>query len=492
MKGKHFVIGGYSILLLFILGIIYSCRDELLGTWGSDESEVFSTDVIRAKGVFDGLSPDYPCVQARSSGDVVKSVIMEPNWKDAFRGENKDSRSIETNILLSKPFHVVSKESYVAYEKTKDARYLNYLSRAVVLTEKLSEVSDAFIMTIVGSKEYMEKHNFQLWEVSYFNIPKDFSGMILYYSLDGNFVNGWYVEENNQIKTCQPVSKEDVALFARSDSGCYTVEVTHTYIDCITYSGNTFTTYEGESFSFDWSETVCGSPYTYTFSYTVCNSSPSSSSGGYSPSSNSNIKKYFRYFPQEVSGDLERFIRYMRDKDCVSRSILDQAENLMGFEPVNLAIDPVMAPNVAKYDPEKNTIYFHDKSDVLEKTMYEEFIHILQSKLYTTDEINRGAFNMEFEAKLLIDYIGISRGGMSETDLQEIAYLENDMLPPLDHYLEERVNLINNRFNSNDFLTYMHLWKGITVAYKDFNKDSSIEPKLIKGIVNNLDLSCFN
>lgn len=483
--------GGNFFLIFCLFYLTYACRQEIVDFLGNKKDTTLSSDISRAKGIFEGLSPDFPCVQARSSGSVLKSIVIEPVWKDAFTDENETHSSVETNILLSKPFHVVPKESYEAYESTKDARYLNYLSRAVVLTEKSSLLSDAFIMTIVGSKRYMEKHDFQLWPVSYFNIPKDFSGMILYYSLDGNFVNGWEIEENNQISTCQPVSSEDAKLLSRSGSDCYIVEVTNTYVDCITHSGTNFTTYEGETLSFDWSETTCGSPYTETYSYMVCKSGSSDSSGGYSPPPSSNERyKYFKFIPQTMIGDVDRFLQYMREKDCVSRAILSTSENMSNFQPVNITVDPVKAPSVARYDEETNTIFLHDRENFRHITIYEELIHALQSKIYTYTETHNGALNMEFEAKLLIDYIGLSVQSVAETDLHFLLQKKGENTKTIDDFLE---NQIGKPFDANSFFMYMKQWKETTPsAYKDFKMDSSVEPKLIKEIVNGLSISCFN
>jgi hypothetical protein len=49
----------------------------------------------------------------------------------------------------------------------------------------------SFIMTIVGDKEYLEKKEFKLWDNDYTIRDDDFSGLVLYHSLEGKFVNGW-------------------------------------------------------------------------------------------------------------------------------------------------------------------------------------------------------------------------------------------------------------------------------------------------------------
>lgn len=483
----------YLLILPILLCLIYACQEEL-STILFHEKGKQNQDIRKAKAIFEALSPDFPCLQARSANAATKSVIIEPVWEGAFVDENEEYQTVESNITLSKPFYMMDKSAYDAYKQTNNPRYMNYLSRAVVLTHKKTGVTDAFIMTIIGSKKYLEEHDFQLWDVSYCNIPDDFSGMILYYSLNGTFVNGWQVKENKQILPCQPISREDANLLARNSTGCYYVEVTNTYVECITYAGTTFVTYEGEQFSYDFSDVVCGDPYDETYTYMVCdddsNQTSNNNSGGYSPPQLSNGKKLFNKYTGITFEKIEEFIKYLRTTDCISQKILSyfEEDSIPNYEPVNLSIDPNKA-SVARYDTLQNTIYLNHLDNFKNIYMYEEIIHVIQYYKYSKEEIKNGALNMEFEAKLLIDYIFVRENGYLQTDLQQIMGTKEGDKPILYDYLLSDEVL---PFRYDNFFHYLKLWKKHTETYNNLKMDSTLVPKIIPHIVNQLGTSCLS
>ena len=64
-----------------------------------------------------------------------------------------------------------------------------------------------------------------------------------------------------------------------------------------------------------------------------------------------------------------------------------------------------------------NDILFLNSKIVDGKNMYEEFIHTIQRVLYTSEERKSGKLNIEFEAKLIIDFLNMIKGGYCGTDL---------------------------------------------------------------------------
>ena len=266
------------LLLPLLLGLVLSCQDEMTDAWKGKDKE-WNATIERAKVIFSEYSPDFPCIQTRGLSEIRKSIVFEPVWDEAFIAYHDDgSLTVEAHIRLSKPLAVVSSESFEAYQSTKDVRYLQYLSRAVVLIKENS-IPQAFLMTIVGSKDYMEAHDFQLWDVCYKNIPEDFSGMLLYHTLSGEFVNGWHVEEGHRYSTCNPVSEEDAELFSRSGTDCYIEQVTTYYVDCQDYAGYNYTFYEDELYIYPWSYSSCGTPYPVIEYYQVCDDDTEDDSG---------------------------------------------------------------------------------------------------------------------------------------------------------------------------------------------------------------------
>ena len=149
------------LLLLPLLPacLTYSCLKD-----GHDEDNGNKVEYIaaieKAKAIYEDLSPDFSIIQVRSSESSPFRIAFEPIWNDAFVNEHGDSSTtVETNILMSHSLHMLLKESNDAFSESNDPRYQQHLSRAVVLMpEEDGQRPMAFLMTIVGSKHYLEKH----------------------------------------------------------------------------------------------------------------------------------------------------------------------------------------------------------------------------------------------------------------------------------------------------------------------------------------------
>ena len=97
---------------------------------------------------------------------------------------------IEAPLVTSGFFGVYSAENKAAYEQTGDIRYLQSLSRIVIRFDKSTGKTSGFIMTIIPDRLYIEETDFSLKNITYMNFD-DFSGIIYYHNLQGQFTNGW-------------------------------------------------------------------------------------------------------------------------------------------------------------------------------------------------------------------------------------------------------------------------------------------------------------
>lgn len=260
--------------------------------------------------------------------------------------------------------------------------------------------------------------------------------------------------------------------------------------------------FEGEQYSNDFSDTVCGEPYDETYTYLVCDDSNGSSSntGGYSPPTFSNGReKYFGFIPQIVTANIDYFIKWLEDKDCISRKILTYVDDyqITNFSPANIALNPAKvdsAKATAIYDTKDNTIYFREPEDVGRcTTLYEELIHSIQRAVYTENDRNIASLNMEFEAKLIIDYILLSMNGSGDTELHLFAEITTPDVPvSIFTFLS---NNKNNEFSIEAFFRYALEWKETTAneIYKEKNFSSLVRPVLIENLVNSIrNSNCYN
>ena len=494
MKNKHLL---FALPLLFGV-LLFSCQDEATEAAENNvDKVVYNATIEKAKAIFESKSPDFPIIQSRTADGVEKGIVFEPVWDDSFVTNHTDGTiTVETHVRLSQPFRMLPQDSKEAYEQTKDGRYLRHLSRVVVMISEDESISYAFLMTIVGSRKYMETHDFQLWNVSYGKIPDDFSGMLFYHSLDGEFVNGWYVEEGHKYSTCEPISKEDANLLSRSGSGCYTEQITTYYVDCQNYAGYNYSTYEDEIYLYTWAYAECGDPYPVVEYYTVCDGA-NVSGGGYTPPVG-NISKFVSSYPSGLQEKLANFVTFINNKDCASQAVSQIIDSLgSAYVPVKVELDPTLDIANAVYNATTNTIFFKSVEDFSDMSMLEEIIHSVQRVLYTSVERDEGQFNLEFEAKLIIDYIRLSKSGRGDTDMSfhmkhEKATLSDNSEKLLGEWLQD---LHGEPFEFNDYRKFLQVWRNIAVLYWDGDLAPMQRPKLIYQVVdlvNQYGNNCLN
>lgn len=481
------------ILPLLLAGLIFSCQNELTDIWKGKDKE-WNATIERAKVIFSEYSPDFPCIQTRGLSDIRKSIVFEPVWDEAFIARHDDgSLTVEAHIRLSKPLVVVPSESFEAYQSTKDVRYLQYLSRAVVLIKENS-IPQAFLMTIVGSKDYMEAHDFQLWDVCYKNIPEDFSGMLLYHTLSGEFVNGWCVEEGWNFSTCNPITEEDAQLLSRSGSDCYFEQVTTYYVDCKDYAGYNYTYYEDDLYLYPWSYSECGTPYPVIDYYLVCDEvseddsgssgggitggGGSSTSGGASASF---AKAMFRN--SSMTNDEWKIVENMLDSimmDCMGKNLYNALLGKLGGNTLSIEFTD---QNYSSYTF-KTGIKISNKY-LSSNHLFHEMWHAYQAYLETEQSYKKAVINLEIEshyAQLL--YI------KSIDDDWESKYLKQKfrLIVGLEEYVNKYGELIDSINGSNESLLDAHMlqlksvFKSDSAYYKYDYNDYRI------GIVNFLNL----
>ena len=486
------------LLLPLLLGFIFlSCQDEVVGGMKNKVKKVeFNATIEKAKEIFDQKSPDFPIIQSRTVDGVEKGIVFEPVWDEAFTTNHDDgSVTVETHVRLSQPFHMFPQDSKEAYEQTKDGRYLRHLSRAVVLMPNGSSTSYAFLMTIVGSKEYMETHDFQLFDVSYGQIPEDFSGMILYHSLGGNFVNGWYVDEGWVFSTCNPLSEEDALLLSRAGVECQVMTGYKYYYECRSQSGFPYTSYEDETT--DYNEVICNGPFQEPYNYTVCYWSENGytpgttigNGGSYDPLSDPD-RLFTSYSTYALNTQLKGFMAFMEHNDYASKGVLNFIENnllsLGVYNKLNVQVDTMQVEDV-RYSESNNTVYFKSVNHFSDMALYEEVVHSAQRVVYPN--YWDGPFNIEFEAKLIMDYVRLTSGGSGLTDMAlNMEYAEVELqsggMKTLAEWLQ---GLSYSYFNVSDYWNYVSVWKEISITYENLNMGLAMEPQLVFPVLDEIN-----
>jgi hypothetical protein len=125
-------------------------------------------------------------------GDLQKQTInVRANWTKSKSSKNEKVSVVETEIQALGRFGFATPESMQASEETNNEAYTYTTSRLVVIKHKESGEMYSFIMSVVGDKQYLEGKKFMIGDNSYLKRDKDLSGIVLFHSISGEFVNGW-------------------------------------------------------------------------------------------------------------------------------------------------------------------------------------------------------------------------------------------------------------------------------------------------------------
>lgn len=271
----------FGIAMVFLTAVFIACEQELF------DKDDGSLTVEDAQSWFNANQPEFLVLK---SGDMSKRTkVIKPTWRGAYASKNRKVEVVETHIMANGAFGFATKDAFSEWLATDNPGYLTSMSRIVVMKYKDTGEIVSFIMTIVGNKEYLEKKDFKLWDNDYTMKDDDFSGLVLYHSLKGKFVNGWRYTEGVVTHKVKLDFDMDVKLRLKgSYYDCTTVPVYGWFQDCTT---NNWSVTMGETTTYN-SETTCDDPYmdyvgtsvecTYVEDGDVDNSG-GGSPGGYSP-----------------------------------------------------------------------------------------------------------------------------------------------------------------------------------------------------------------
>ncbi|MCF0075760.1 hypothetical protein LZD49_35145 [Dyadobacter sp. CY261] len=166
----------------------------------------------------------------------------------------------------------------------------------------------------------------------------------------------------------------------------------------------------------------------------------------------------------ENSAKLEAVITQLRS-NCLGKTIFDKMVAWNRY--LNFMINPAIStPGI--YSPSTRTITFKSAADIDINVFREELFHAYQDVIYggTSQYSNNGFSNIEFEAKLLRDMVGVMIGGAGvasttvppANNLDYLLWL-NDITSGGTTYPNSWSDLSSNYFN------YLELFKQANPAY---------------------------
>ena len=216
MMLKHYF---YLLLLVMTGRMLVSCHvDKSLVNSIDDITDM---DVRKAMMWFDKFGQVDTFT---SLGNAVPLFVdMVPVWSMAWKDSTDRFQTVEIPIRSYSRALYTLPENEIAYERTKNSKYIQSLAHLVILTDKQEKKTNGFFMILVPSKKYMDARNFDVYGSTYLYRATDFDGYIYFHELDGSFANGWRytdgkithkvhkgkkVESDEEIKKCYPVYRQ--------------------------------------------------------------------------------------------------------------------------------------------------------------------------------------------------------------------------------------------------------------------------------------------
>ncbi|WP_162429145.1 hypothetical protein [Mucilaginibacter sp. 14171R-50] len=185
------------IALVALCGIIYGCRKEITNSKGS----TLNTDpaVTDAKTWYESTFPvtggSNQTVHTSSTGTGFDlSQRVKPDWQHTatYARLGKD--------VIEMPVDPDSKFNSILKRKINNRAYSKSYTRSSYLLLKDGKGYKAYIMTIVGDSSYIKGNPGKLANNTYRQHDADFSGLVLYFTPKGKYVNG-YAYKNGQLVT---------------------------------------------------------------------------------------------------------------------------------------------------------------------------------------------------------------------------------------------------------------------------------------------------
>ena len=209
-KDKQSKIIAIFVSLLFIMG--YSCHEELWDnpTWMKYEAEA----IEKAKAWYDANRPET--VGLFSAGET-DQMPMKPEWTYVFATQNENFEVVETDLMSQGKLLFVDESCMEMYEKTNDSKYHQCYTRIVFRTDRKTNETVGFLMTVVPNLEWLEKSRFKPFkEVTYLYRSKEFGGKILFHEMDGRYSNGWVYENGKIVAAVSALDANPNDSFLRS------------------------------------------------------------------------------------------------------------------------------------------------------------------------------------------------------------------------------------------------------------------------------------
>lgn len=200
-----------------ILGMLFACADHMLQDAGDQTTKPpkNKNEELTASAAQEWFESNYaPVVATRSAGDQER--LFKPHWGEAKEWNRMRYEVVETPIYTQGMHIILDSETETHWEPGKKNNFIRNNVRLVVLRDRKTGKTRSFIMTFVGTYEYLKKTR-TIGKNGYLYRQPDFSGAVLFHELNGAFINGWrYADGKIVAAISRPTEKKDSLINSSS------------------------------------------------------------------------------------------------------------------------------------------------------------------------------------------------------------------------------------------------------------------------------------
>ncbi len=154
-----------------------------------------------------------------------KELAIKPYW-DKAKESNRGRFEVVETPTLSKGMHIIlDEETTKHWQPGMKADYIRNTTKMVVLKDLVTNKTRSFIMVFVGSYDYLTRSR-NMGRNSYLYREPDYDGMVLYYAINGTFINGWRYSNGKLVGYISPSYNEqgESSVQTRGYYDCHYVE----------------------------------------------------------------------------------------------------------------------------------------------------------------------------------------------------------------------------------------------------------------------------
>lgn len=193
---RHNFMKGLALAFIVFL-IFYACtseQDYIVND--KDTQQVQPLTTANAHAWYEQNFGTTP--QLKSGGEEELAVLM-PDWNLSHLYEDSLWYAVESPLNTAEHAHVylMTKEVNEYAEANGDKSLTRQVLRLIVLRNKESGDTYSFMMAILPDLDYMLKKGESIEENKYLTRDSDLSGLVYFYTVDGEFVNGWMYKDGN-------------------------------------------------------------------------------------------------------------------------------------------------------------------------------------------------------------------------------------------------------------------------------------------------------